>query len=172
MTKTYFVNVATLEELRKQYKKLIKQYHPDNVGGSDEDMKAINAEYERLFKILKDKHTQETEETEAAGGYQSTYSKNMYNFEDDSVLREMLTRIINFDCDIEIIGSWLWVFNSYNYRKELKNLGFKYASNKKAWYFHTEAFQKKRHKTLSMDEIRNRYGSTTVQTIQKELLEA
>ena len=57
--------------------------------------------HERLFKILKDKHTQETEETEAAGGYQSTYSKNMYNFEDDSVLREMLTRIINFDCDIE-----------------------------------------------------------------------
>ena len=85
MTKTYFVNVATLEELRKQYKKLIKMYHPDNVGGSDEDMKAINAEYERLFKILKDKHTQETEETEAAGGYQSTYSKNMYNYEENNI---------------------------------------------------------------------------------------
>ena len=73
MTKTYFENVNTLEELRKQYKKLIKMYHPDNAFGSDEDMKAINTEYERLFKILKDKHTQETEETEAAGGYQSTY---------------------------------------------------------------------------------------------------
>ncbi len=80
MAKTYFVNVATLEELRKQYKKLIKKYHPDNAFDSDEDMKAINLEYEGLFKILKDKHTRETEETEAAGGYQSTYSKNMYNF--------------------------------------------------------------------------------------------
>lgn len=171
MTKNYFVNVATLEELRKQYKKLIKKYHPDNAGGSDEDMKAINTEYERLFKILKDKHTQETEETEAAGVYQSTYSKNMYNYEDDSVLREMLTRIINFSCDIEIIGSWIWVFNSYNYRKELKDLGFKYASNKKAWYFHTEAFRKSSNKKLSLDDIRAFYGTTKIKE-EKRLLEA
>ena len=171
MTKTYFVNVATLEELRKQYKKLIKMYHPDNVGGSDEDMKAINAEYERLFKILKDKHTQETEETEAAGGYQSTYSKNMYNFEDDSALREMLTRIINFDCEMELLGAWRWVVNSYNYRKELKELGFKYGSQKKAWYFHTEAFRKSSNKKLSLDDIRSYYGTTKIKE-EKRLLEA
>lgn len=171
MTKTYFENVNTLEELRKQYKKLIKMYHPDNAFGSDEDMKAINTEYERLFKILKDKHTQETEETEAAGGYQSTYSKNMYNFEDDSALREMLIRIINFDCDIEIIGSWIWVFNSFSYRKELKELGFKYASNKKAWYFHTEAFRKSSNKKLSLDDIRSYYGTTKIKE-DKRLLEA
>lgn len=171
MKKTYFENVATLEELRKQYKKLIKKYHPDNVGGSDEDMKAINSEYEGLFKILKDKHTQEAEETEAAGGYQSTYSKNMYNFEDDSALREMLTKIINFDCDIEIIGSWIWVFNSYNYRKELKELGFKYGSQKKAWYFHTEAFRKSSKKKLSLDDIRSYYGTTKIKE-EKRLLEA
>ena len=27
---TYFKNVNTLEELRKQYKELLKQFHPDN----------------------------------------------------------------------------------------------------------------------------------------------
>lgn len=27
---TYFKNVNTLEELRKQYKELLKQHHPDN----------------------------------------------------------------------------------------------------------------------------------------------
>ena len=26
----YFKNVETLEELRKQYKELLKKYHPDN----------------------------------------------------------------------------------------------------------------------------------------------
>lgn len=37
----YFINVNTLEELRKQYKELLKKYHPDN-GGSEEITKAVN----------------------------------------------------------------------------------------------------------------------------------
>ena len=50
---TYFNNPKTLEELRKQYKNLLKKYHPDNVGGSEEATKDINNEYEALFKALK-----------------------------------------------------------------------------------------------------------------------
>ena len=38
---TYFNNPKTLEELRKQYKNLLKKYHPDNVGGSEEATKDI-----------------------------------------------------------------------------------------------------------------------------------
>ena len=48
----YFKNIETLEQLRKEYKRLVKENHPDN-GGSDEAIKIINAEYEELFKVLK-----------------------------------------------------------------------------------------------------------------------
>lgn len=48
---TYFKNITTLEELRKEYKKLVKQNHPDN-GGSAEVIKVINVEYEIQFKTL------------------------------------------------------------------------------------------------------------------------
>ncbi len=34
MTNTYFKNVNTLEELRKQYKELLKIHHPDNGGNN------------------------------------------------------------------------------------------------------------------------------------------
>lgn len=44
MTNTYFKNVTTLEELRKQYKELLKAHHPDN-GGDVAIMQEINAEY-------------------------------------------------------------------------------------------------------------------------------
>ena len=47
----WFTNVHTVEELRKQYRQLMKKHHPD-VGGNTEDAKQINAEYERLFAIL------------------------------------------------------------------------------------------------------------------------
>ena len=33
---TYFRNINTLEKLRKQYKELLKKYHPDNANGSTE----------------------------------------------------------------------------------------------------------------------------------------
>lgn len=46
----YFKNVNTLEDLRKQYKELLKKFHPDNPEGSTEATQEINSEYDELFK--------------------------------------------------------------------------------------------------------------------------
>lgn len=171
---TYFKSVNTLEELRKQYKELLKKYHPDCPQGSTEATQQINGEYERLFKLLKDKHTTSQQQAnENRNQKQSYYNENMYDWENDKALRQMLEKIINFkDIEIEIIGQWILIFNSYNYRKYLKEFGFKYSPNKKAWYYHTEAFRKQSKKKLSLDAIRNYYGSTRVYSNSRELLEA
>lgn len=160
----YFNNVETLEQLRKQYKDLLKLYHPDNANGSTEITQLINVEYDALFKMLRDRHTGKA--TDGKDGNAKTDFNNMkYDFTEDVKLREILQRIISFEnITIEIIGNWIWAFDSYGYRKELKELGFRYAHNKKAWYFHTEAFRKRSHKKLSMEDIRNYYGSTEVET--------
>lgn len=159
--KNYFVNVTTLEELRSQYKKLLKQYHPDNVGGSEEATKTINIEYEALFQRLKDVH--DSKQSNDTNNKESAYNANMYDWENDKALREVLEKIINFrGIDIEIIGQWIWVFNAYSYRKNLKEMGFNYAGKKKAWYFHTDTFRKLSNKKLSINEIRSYYGSSKV----------
>lgn len=166
---TYFKNVETLEELRKQYKELLKKFHPDNQDGSTEATQQINAEYDKLFKVLKDKH--ESKATADSENGKADFNKKYYDFAEDKALRDMLKKIIGFNgVKIEIIGNWIWCFDSYGYRKELKELGFKYAGQKKAWYYHTEAFRKKGRKALSMDDIRNYYGSTEVKTEEKKLL--
>lgn len=166
---TYFKNVETLEELRKQYKELLKKYHPDNPNGSTEATQAINSEYDRLFKVLKDRH--ESKSTADNENGKADFNKKYYDFAEDKALREMLQKVINFNgITIEVIGNWIWCFDSYGYRKELKELGFKYAGQKKAWYYHTEAFRKKGRKALSMDDIRNYYGSTEVKTEEKKQL--
>lgn len=51
-------------------------------------------------------------------------------------------------------------------------MGFRYAPNKKAWYFHTEAFRKASKKKLSINDIRNYYGSTKVETDERRAIEA
>ena len=169
---TYFKNTNTLEELRKQYKELLKRYHPDNPNGSTEATQQINQEYEKLFKLLKDKHdSRQTSNTEKKTSF---YNNMKYDFSEDIKLREVLNKVINFtDVTIGLCGSWIWISgNTYQYKKELREIGFKWAPNKKAWYWHSEAFRKRSNKKLSMNDIRNYYGSTEVQPEQRMYIEA
>ena len=47
----HFDNVATIAELKNQYKKLAFKNHPDR-GGNTETMQQINAEYDALLKSI------------------------------------------------------------------------------------------------------------------------
>lgn len=165
----YFKNTNTLDELRKQYKELLKIYHPDNPNGSTEACQAINAEYDRLFKLLKNKHESKQTDTE---NKKNDFDNMKWDFEEDAALREVLQKVIHFEnIVIELCGSWIWISgNSYHYKDELKEIGFKWASQKKQWYWHSEAFRKKGKKTLSMDDIRSYYGSTEFRAEERRLL--
>lgn len=55
----YFKNVKSYDDLKSQYKALLKANHPDN-GGDQEAMKEINVEYDALFKIWKNRKEKET----------------------------------------------------------------------------------------------------------------
>lgn len=147
---TYFNNIRTLEELRKEYKRLVKANHPDN-GGSVETIKIINVEYEICFKILENADT--------------VSSNNKYNMAEDEMIREIINAIINLNIEIEICGSWIWVSgNTYSCKQELKNSGFHWASKKKMWYWHNPEEQTRSNGKTSMNDIRMKYGSQVVRT--------
>ena len=56
MRKNYFFGCETAEELKREFKKLAKQLHPDN-GGSAEAFKEMQAQFSKLFERLKNVHT-------------------------------------------------------------------------------------------------------------------
>lgn len=58
----YFKNVKSFEDLKSQFKTLLKANHPDN-GGEVATMQEINTEYDALFKIWKNRHEESTGET-------------------------------------------------------------------------------------------------------------
>lgn len=141
----YFKNVNTIEELKKQFKKLAKQYHPD-LGGSNEAMKEINAEYEMLKARLQNGQTNNTAQ-EPTGSF-----------------REVIMNIIHLDIEIEICGEWIWVSgNTYPYREVLKENGFKWSKPKKMWYWKPFESKRKPRTNTPMDQIRAKYGSFTVE---------
>lgn len=69
MIMTYFQNIHSLAELKKQYRTLALANHPDK-GGSTEVMQRINAEFARLYDIWKD----DTSVSAGASGYEGDYA--------------------------------------------------------------------------------------------------
>lgn len=57
----YFKNVTSYEDLKNQYRGLLKANHPDN-GGNEETMKEINIQYAALFQIWKNRQEAKTGE--------------------------------------------------------------------------------------------------------------
>lgn len=150
----WFNNPRTAEELKKQYKKLAIEHHPD-MGGSTQDMQQINAEYEQLFAKLKDVHQNKDGEF---------YTARESTTETASEFIDIIEKLINMDgVQIEICGSWLWLTgNTKAYREDLKKLSFRWSSNKSAWYFHRDGYKKRSKRNLTLDEIRGFYGSEIV----------
>lgn len=56
---TYFKNIKSFEDLKVQYRALLKANHPDN-GGDLEAMKEINVQFDALFAIWKNRREVET----------------------------------------------------------------------------------------------------------------
>lgn len=150
----WFEKINSVESLKKQYKTLCKKYHPDLNHDRDTNdiMKEINNEYAELFERYKNIHENESGETYTAKESTTERSDDFIN---------IINSIINFNIDIEIIGSWVWCFNSYEYREQLKALGFKYAAKKKAWCWHSGEYKARRSKK-TLAEIRETYGSETI----------
>jgi curved DNA-binding protein CbpA len=142
----YFTNIKTIEELKKAYKRLAMQHHPDK-GGTTEQMQEINAEYEKMFNLIKSGQTNATEE----------------NSED---FIEVVNAIINcIGLEIEICGNWIWVSgDTYTHKETLKKNGFRWAVKKRMWYWRPAGYVKKTKKQYSMEEIRKMHGSEKIKT--------
>lgn len=146
--KNYFENVHSLEELKAQFRRLVKRCHPD-CGGSDEEMKEVNRQYENLFQILKDKHN-------------ATHDAEHQTTETPDEFRDIILALLKLDgVEVELCGSWLWLAgNTYSHKDELKKLGCKWSSGKKKWYWrHAEDGYKWHKSNKSMSQIRMKYGS-------------
>lgn len=144
----YFENVKTLDELKKQYRRLAIKYHPD-MGGSTEIMQQINAEHDRLFEQLKSQHNASADE----------YHQTTETPEEFRVIIELLMKLDGLE--IELAGAWLWIGGNTRAHKEaLKAAGCRWSSNKKLWYWrHEEAGRRWHRGNKTMSEIRAKYGS-------------
>lgn len=145
----YFENVTTLEELKKQYRKLALELHPDRPNGDAEAFKELVNQYEAMHKLVKDTH-----KTKDGKTYTKTVNEAPWEF------INLINELIKMQgVHIEVIGSFVWVSGDTKPHKEaLKTLGFRWHTAKKNWYKAPADYVKRDRTKYSMNDIRNMYG--------------
>mgnify|MGYP002680034988 FL=1 len=146
----YFAACTTLDELKKEYRRLAMIHHPDH-GGDTATMQAINGEYAETFARLKNQHNAAADEA-----HQTTETPEEFI--------AIISQLLRFpSLIVELCGSWLWITGeTYAVRDQLKAAGCRWSSSKKAWYWHHPEEGHRWHKgTATMSDIRTKYGSQT-----------
>lgn len=148
--KKYFININTLEELKKEYRKLMFIHHPDR-GGNTIIAQEINAEYDSLFEVLKNKQ-------ETTTGTEHNENINEY--------KDIINELVKYPgLEINIIGTWIWVTgNTLKYKNNLKELGFRWSRPKESWYYSQKVTSKRRGHSSTMDDLKNKYGCETMKS--------
>ena len=144
----YFTNCTTLDELKKEYRRLVMLHHPDR-GGDTETMKQINNDHDAMFEVLKKQHNAKADEH-----HQTTETAEEF--------RDILNVLLKLDgLEVELCGSWLWIGgNTKEHKDALKAAGCHWSANKKLWYWHHAEEGSRWHRgKRTMGEIRSKYGS-------------
>ncbi len=154
---TYFTETyKDLQDLRRHYYRLAVVHHPDH-GGSEDVMKAINSEYEKISERIAKSQYESYDEW--------TWDGRKKFWEADAALRVVLNNLVHMNnIVIEVCGSWVWVTgNTKEIKDELKSLGLKFSGKKVAWYWHDKGYRKQTKNEWSLDKIRKEFGSYRVE---------
>jgi hypothetical protein len=164
MNLKYFTR-GTLEEMKKQYRALCFQHHPDR-GGDTRTMQDINAEWAEFQA--------KGATADARRRQQDAHAENRKSAADfhdldevEGILREKIEAALNMGLDVELIGLWVWVSGeTKSHKEELKAQAFKWSPTKTAWYYPgVPSFNRK---PKDLDEIRASYGSQRFTRTQRE----
>ena len=148
----------TLDNIKKVYRKLASDNHPDK-GGNTETMQIINTAYEELTKYFS---TNETLDINQDGNEES----QDFNFSFINELKTMAGVVI------EVCGYWVWLSgNTYAHKAQIQHLGFKFSGAKKSWYWSpTITLSTYRRGSKSMKQIRKVYGSKIIKTEEQRAI--
>lgn len=150
---SYFASCKTVTEIKKLYRELAMQHHPDR-GGDTATMQAINAQYHEALKRFD--RQQET----GSDGSQHTY---YYNAEHEQSIMDKINELLKLrleGVEIWLIGKWIWVQGDTKpHREALKNAALSWHSKRLAWYWKPYEERTRYNERMSLSGLADHYGA-------------
>jgi hypothetical protein len=149
----FFDIPLTLSEAKKIYWQAAQALHPDH-GGDEDAFKDLNSQFQafcrRAMKFAFDEV-----------GDEKTGNHNAGSFAD------ILAQAMAFNCRIEIIGFWIYAFESLAVKDELRALGFWFSGKHKAWIF-SGGVKRRVHTRMSTNDNRAKWGCEVLREKQSD----
>jgi len=99
----YFNHLHTVEDIKREYRRLAWLHHPDRDGGDTATMQRINAEYEMALKRC------DGQTSQGSDGKDHTYH---YDQKKERDLIDKINELLSLkleDINIWLVGTWLWI---------------------------------------------------------------
>ena len=155
----YFSNCTTPEEIKRRYRELAFQHHPDR-GGDTRTMQDINAEYHEALERVNGY-------THHDNGKDFTYR---YEYEREQAIIEKINELLKLKMDyveIWLIGLWVWIIGDTRpHKEELKALECRWHSKRRCWYWKPYA-DRAFYSQKSLGNLARRYGAKRFETETK-----
>ena len=153
----YFADCKTLDQGKKVYRKLLLEVHPDS-GGDEKACKDLIRQFEMFLRRA-------VYEVVAEEQYKHTGKRyNRFENEMDDYWYTQLQAVMGLNVRVEVIGSWIWIFDSspldvltlsyYDFTYSKKHEGWFWANWNKGPY----NYRFKGNKNFTMGELRDLWG--------------
>lgn len=158
----YFANCQTVAEIKKLYRNLAMQHHPDR-GGDTATMQEINDQYAAALKAC-DGQT-------SVGDDQQEHTYR-YDAEDEQAIVEFIDRLIKsgvLSATVEawLIGKWVWITGETKPIRHLlgkEGLGCEWHSQRVAWYWKPYAGRSYYNRRVGLDGLAAQYGASSIKS--------
>jgi len=139
--------IKNIDDLKKEYFRLAKIYHPD-AGGNTQDFQTLLNEYQKLLKTtLKSSNLSD---------------EDIHNEEViDEHIRAAMESVINLPgINIELVGKWIWISgNTYPIKEALKAANFIFIKKDQTPFWVFKGVESTGRGKMSLDEIKSKYGA-------------
>ena len=157
METNLFFGCTSADEVQLRYDELSKVFN-----GQDEMLNTIKVEYSTLMSVLAESKTDQAVNEKASASDKAVESVKEKATVTEKI-KELQGKIDPAGLHLEICGTWLWVTGkTYQVKDTLKELGFRYSANKLSWYYRQEDHRSPNQEPISLEMIREKYGTSVV----------
>jgi len=154
----FFSGVDTVEAVKKLYRALAMEFHPDR-GGDTATMQEVNAEYHEALKRCSGQ--QRKLDDGKVWTYTYDYGKEQEVVE--QIDKTLAAKVLTGAHEFTLIGRWLWIVGDTKPIKDsLKQLGYQWHSKRTAWYWKPSESHSRYNARYDLNGLAAIYGSATL----------